>query len=101
MIKSSAVNSAPLMFPPSLPELASKQWDYFAIVRYRSRGDLIRAIRDATRTLGPGAIGELKHSGVLETYVVPVQTSLPGHLVRTVVALLLWCFAKVFRICGC
>ena len=61
-------------------------YDYFAVVRYRSRRDLVGTICDTTAALGPGVIGALKHSGVERTIVVPVSSEAASHVVRLLVA---------------
>jgi len=57
-------------------DFSAKQWDYFAVVRYRSLRDFAENVHEMGDTMAV-----LKHSGVEETYLVPVFS---GHFDRAV-----------------
>ena len=96
---SRSVAALPIMYPgrtldPSdqgddaMPE-AFSNWDYFALVRYRSMRDLLEAVAELTSELGSGAMQALKHSGVERTYVIPIYASAFSTFVLALVAVVM------------
>ena len=76
--------------------------DYFAVVRYRSRRDLVLTACEATEALGGGAVvGALKHSGVERTYVVPVSSIAVSHVFRRLVLVVGLVVVHMLSLCCC
>ena len=59
----------------STAKAAFSDWDYFALVRYRSMRDLMEAVAEVIGELGSESMMVLKHSGVERTYVIPVYSN--------------------------
>lgn len=73
-------------------------WDYVALVRYRSRRDLVEAVCEANSLLGPRQLSwqQLKHSGVEQTLVIPIPCVGISHAIRILVGLLLLLVTRCF-----
>ncbi|CAJ1366771.1 unnamed protein product [Effrenium voratum] len=76
--------------PAIFPDVAEaekgklKDWDFFGMVRYRSRWDFLHMICESSAALGPGALEELKFAAVERTYVVPVPCKWISYLICAV-----------------
>jgi hypothetical protein len=73
----------PIMQPHAAGDELYADFDYVAIVRYRSRRDLVAAVCAVARDLGPNAMTALKLSGVERTFVVPVSAEWVSWVLAT------------------
>eukprot|EP00808_Paulinella_micropora_P030977 g50396.t1 len=99
VLVSNSVSRLPLLHPGPGP-VTDQVWDYFALVRYRSRRDLVEVVGELTRQYGPRALKELKFAGVAKTFVIPVDLPAFSHAVRGLMALPFLLVLLAARRCG-
>lgn len=89
----------PLLVPAEAADIETNwaDWDYAALVRYRSRRDFLGMICDSSRRLGNGVLAQLKHSGVGRTYVLPLPSSGISHVLRALLGMLLLAALRCMR----
>jgi hypothetical protein len=74
-------------------------YDYVAVVRYRSRRDLVMSVCAVARALGPQAMSALKMSGVEHTFVIPVSAEWVSWLLAATPMVLLVLMNALCRVC--
>lgn len=90
LVFTNITKDVPIMFPKDIEVEKFVGWHYFALVRYRSRRDLVDAVCDVTQHLGPSALAILKYSGIDRTVAMPLATPWISYVMMGLVGILLF-----------